>query len=134
MSPIEPSPLPLSVRRFVTGAVVAVAMGVLAEQGFAKERDSMTLGLYGAFTLLAFMIGATQHTLGWVIGFLLLPSYWCSALSRWPSTSTVGMGCYFSVLFAIPHAVAAQLGMWFGQSRRARRAARGAVPSSRDTR
>ena len=127
---MEPSPLPFSAPRFVAGSVVAVAMGVLAEQFFAEERDSMTLGLYGAFLLLAFLIGTTQRRLGWAIGILFLPSYWCSALSRWPSTSTAGVGCCFSVLFAIPHAVAAQLGMLFVLSWRPRRTARGAGHSS----
>lgn len=73
----------------------------------------MTLGLYGMFLLLAFSIGTTQRTLAWVIGALMLPSYWCSATLRWPTTSTAAVGWCFMALLAIPHAVAAHLGMRF---------------------
>jgi hypothetical protein len=116
VSPREPAPAPWHGARFAGGAIVAVAIGVFAERLFAQQRDSMSSGLYCAFLLLAFAIGVTQRNLAWLIGLLLLPSYWWSALSRWPSTSTAGVGCCISVLFAVPHAVAAQLGMWCGRA------------------
>lgn len=133
-SPIESPPPPFMVSRFAAGSVLAIATGVLAEWCLAEQRDSMTWGLCGAFLPLAFLIGTTQRRLSWVVGVLLLPSYWCSALSRWPSTSTAGVGSCFSVLFAIPHGMAAHLGMCFGMSLRARRMARRAGHSGESTR
>lgn len=121
LSPEASPELPLGVARLLAAGVAAVAMGVIAERACADQRDSMTWGLYGTFVLLAALIGTTQRKLAWVVGLLFLPSYWWSSLSRWPSTSTAGVGWCFSIVFAIPHAVAAHLGMLLASSWRGRR-------------